>query len=115
MKEECIFCKIVKKEAPAEIIYEDDKILGFMDLNPKAPVHFLLIPKRHIPTLLNLKVEDTFLIGHIITTGVEIAKKLSIAQSGFRIISNCNEDAGQTVFHIHFHFMGGRFFSWPPG
>ncbi|MBO8136720.1 MAG: histidine triad nucleotide-binding protein [Desulfotomaculum sp.] len=112
---DCIFCKIVNKELPAEVIYEDDLILAFKDINPVAPTHVLLIPKKHISTLLDLQEEDSNVMGHIIITAQKLAKELGLEEKGFRLVSNCKEEAGQTVFHIHFHLLGGRPFEWPPG
>lgn len=111
----CIFCKIVKGEIPAKKVYEDDKAIAFEDLNPKAPVHILIIPKKHLATSLEAKEEDKELMGHLFLTTNKLAKEKGIDSSGFRLVINCNEDSGQTVFHLHFHLMGGRFMAWPPG
>ncbi|MBM7855714.1 histidine triad (HIT) family protein [Desulfohalotomaculum tongense] len=112
---DCIFCKIVNKEIPAEVIYEDDRIMAFKDINPVAPTHVLLIPKKHISTLLDLQAGDGGIMGHIVVTAQKLAKDLGLEEKGFRLVSNCKEEAGQTVFHIHFHLLGGRPFEWPPG
>ncbi len=112
---DCIFCKIIKKEIPAKIIYEDDKVIAFEDINPQAPVHLLVVPRKHIPTLLDLKLEDNQLIGHIFLTTNNLAKNKGISVSGFRTVFNCNKDAGQAVYHIHLHIFGGRRMAWPPG
>jgi histidine triad (HIT) family protein len=112
---DCIFCKIIKKEIPAKIIYEDDKVIAFEDINPQAPVHLLIVPIKHIPTLLDLKIEDNQLIGHIFLTANNLAKNKGISVSGFRAVFNCNKDAGQAVYHIHLHIFGGRRMAWPPG
>lgn len=112
---DCIFCKIIKKEIPAKIIYEDDKVIAFEDINPQAPVHLLIVPIKHIPTLLDLKIEDNQLIGHIFLTANNLAKNKGISVSGFRTVFNCNKDAGQAVYHIHLHIFGGRRMAWPPG
>ncbi|MBI2251716.1 MAG: histidine triad nucleotide-binding protein [Armatimonadetes bacterium] len=111
----CLFCKIAQKEIPAKIIYEDEKILVFYDLNPQAPVHILIITKKHIPHLLELKKEDAEIIGYLHGKIPEISKKLNLEERGFRLVSNCKEEAGQSVFHLHFHLLGGRRFNWPPG
>jgi histidine triad (HIT) family protein len=111
----CIFCKIVNKEIPANIIYEDDKVIAFHDINPQAPYHILVIPKKHISTLLELTEEDKELIGHIYLTINKIAQDLGFAERGYRVVVNCKEEAGQTVFHIHFHILAGREMGWPPG
>lgn len=112
---DCIFCKIINKEIPAQIVYEDEQILAFKDINPVAPEHILLIPKKHISTLSDLQPEDSNLMGHIVYTAQKLAGELGLAEKGFRLVSNCKEDGGQTVFHIHFHLLGGRFLDWPPG
>ncbi|WP_018247796.1 histidine triad nucleotide-binding protein [Orenia marismortui] len=113
--EDCIFCKVVSGEIESNIIYEDDKVVAFEDINPQAPVHYLVIPKKHIPTLLEIKEEDQKLIGHIYRVISKLAKKEGIAEDGFRVVSNCNEAGGQTVYHIHYHLLGGRNLQWPPG
>jgi len=111
----CIFCRIVNKEIPAKIVYEDDKVLAFHDINPQAPYHILVIPKKHISTLLELTEEDKDLIGHIYLVMNKLAQELGVAERGYRVVVNCNEEAGQTVFHVHFHFLAGREMQWPPG
>ena len=105
---ECIFCKIVNKEIPASIVYEDDLIMAFRDINPQAKTHILIIPKEHIPNNLYLEGRHKSLIGHLILKANEIAKKEGIADTGFRLIVNCGRDAGQEVFHIHWHLLGGE-------
>lgn len=112
---DCLFCKISSGETDTEIIYEDDKVVAFEDIEPKAPIHLLIVPKEHISTLLELKMNDKELIGHIYQVAAALAKKYEIAEDGFRVVSNCNKDGGQTVFHIHFHLLGGRQLQWPPG
>ncbi|MFN4196634.1 MAG: histidine triad nucleotide-binding protein [Caldimicrobium sp.] len=111
----CIFCKIVNKEIPCKMVYEDDKVLAFHDINPQAPFHILVIPKKHIPTLLELQEEDKELIGHIYLIIKKIAEELGFAERGYRVVVNCKEEAGQTVFHVHFHVLAGRPMDWPPG
>ncbi len=111
----CIFCKIVNKEISSNIIYEDDKVVAFHDINPQAPYHILVVPKKHISTLLELKEEDKDLIGHIYLIINKIAKDLGFDERGYRVVANCKEEAGQTVFHIHFHILAGRSMGWPPG
>lgn len=113
--EDCIFCKIVKGEIPCDKVYEDDRVLSFKDISPAAPVHVLIIPKKHISSINELKKEDEDLIGYIYTIAAKIAKQLGVSEKGYRIVSNCGEDGGQTVHHIHFHFLGGRKLNWPPG
>ncbi|MFN3406987.1 MAG: histidine triad nucleotide-binding protein [Caldimicrobium sp.] len=111
----CIFCKIVNKEIPAKIVYEDEKVLAFHDINPQAPYHILIIPKKHISTLLEIQEEDKELIGHIYLIIKKIAEELGFAERGYRVVVNCKEEAGQTVFHVHFHVLAGRPMDWPPG
>ncbi len=113
--EACIFCRIVNKEISAKIVYEDEKVLAFYDINPQAPFHILVVPKKHISTLLELSEEHKELIGHIYLTINKIAQDLGFSESGFRVVVNCKELAGQTVFHIHFHVLAGRPMDWPPG
>lgn len=112
--QDCIFCKIVKKEIPAGIVYENDSVLVFKDINPAAPVHLLLIPKKHIPTFFDLKEEDSGLLGDLHLAAARVARDMGL-EKGFRLVSNCNQDAGQLVFHIHYHLMAGRELHWPPG
>ncbi len=105
---DCIFCKIIKGEIPSEKVYEDDDILAFKDIQPAAPIHVLVIPKKHISTLMEIEDEDTELMGKIIQTTKKIAKQLNIEENGFRLIANCGPDSGQEVMHIHFHLLAGR-------
>jgi histidine triad (HIT) family protein len=111
----CIFCKIIEKKIPSKIVYEDERALAFQDINPQAPVHTLVIPKKHIPTLLDIKDEDGSLIAHLVKIANKIAKDKGIAERGFRLVTNCNPESGQTVYHIHLHVLGGRTMHWPPG
>jgi histidine triad (HIT) family protein len=111
----CVFCNIVEKKRPAKIIYEDELIMAFEDINPQAPVHVLVIPKKHIPTSLDIKEEDNKLIGSLFQVANKIANDRGIAGRGFRLVINCNREAGQTVFHMHLHLLGGRVMYWPPG
>ncbi len=115
MDQETIFLRIIRREIPAEIEYEDDEIIAIKDINPQAPVHILIIPKKHIRTLNDLSEEDIPLIGKMTLVAKQLAAQKGIADSGYRLVWNCNRDAGQTVFHIHLHLLGGRVFSWPPG
>ena len=110
----CIFCKIVGKEIPANVVYEDEKILCFHDITPQAPVHTLLIPKKHIASIDDVLAEDQELMGHIMVKIKEIAQNLGL-QNGYRVVNNCGEDGMQTVQHIHFHILGKRKMMWPPG
>ncbi len=112
---ETIFDKIINREIPADILYEDDEVMAFRDVNPQAPVHFLVIPKQPIPTLNHLQPEQAPLIGKLVLTAQKLAQKQGIAEDGYRLVMNCNEHGGQTVFHIHLHVLGGRPMGWPPG
>ncbi|MEN0107043.1 MAG: histidine triad nucleotide-binding protein [Pseudomonas sp.] len=111
---DCLFCKIVAGDIPARKLYEDDQVVAFHDIGPQAPVHFLVIPKKHIPTLLDLGEDDKALAGHMLYTAQRLAKEQGCEQ-GFRTVMNCNEDGGQTVYHIHMHVLGKRQLAWPPG
>jgi len=111
----CIFCKIIDKSIPAKVVYEDDKVVAFEDINPQAPVHVLIITRKHIPTILDVQEDDRHLIGYMYKIAGQLAKERGIAERGFRLIMNCNAEAGQTVFHIHLHVLGGRPMHWPPG
>jgi len=110
-----LFSKIVRREIPADIVYEDDDILGFRDINPQAPVHVLFIPKREFPTLNDVGADDATLIGRIVLAAAGWAKAQGLAEDGYRVVMNCNRDGGQTVFHIHLHLLAGRALHWPPG
>ena len=110
-----IFLKIINKEIPAEIVYEDDELLAFNDINPQAPVHILIIPKKEIKTLNDIESEDKEIMGRMMLLAKDLAKENNIDKSGYRTIFNCNDDGGQTVFHIHLHLIGGRSLNWPPG
>ncbi len=111
----CIFCKIANKEIPAKIVFENNQILAFEDVRPQAPTHILIIPKQHIEKISDLTESDTGMIGGLIVAAKDIANKQAVEKSGYRIVLNCNKDAGQEVFHIHLHLLGGRKFTWPPG
>jgi len=112
---DCLFCNIINGKIPAKIIYRDDEVIAIDDINPQAPQHKLIIPTKHLATLNDLHPEDNALIGHMVQTAKMLAKQLNIAEEGYRILMNCNAGAGQTVFHIHLHLLGGRHFNWPPG
>lgn len=113
--ESCIFCKIIKGEIPAKKVFEDDRIVAIEDISPVAPVHLLIIPRKHFVNALDLDPADDALIGHVYRIAARLARERGIAESGFRIVSNNNAGAGQSVFHIHFHLLGGRNMGWPPG
>jgi len=112
---DCLFCKIIKREIPASIVYEDDRVLAFNDINPQASTHVLVVPKQHIATLNDLKSGDDGIVGEVVRRAAAIASERGIAAGGYRTVFNTNRDAGQTVFHIHLHLIGGRNLSWPPG
>ena len=111
----CLFCRIIRHEIPASIEYEDEQVLAFNDINPQAPTHVLIVPKRHIATLSEIGPADDQLVGEIVRRAAAIAEARGIAAGGFRTVFNTNRDAGQTVFHIHLHLLGGRSMAWPPG
>lgn len=108
----CLFCEIAEKKGKAEIIYEDDEFLAFEDIHPQAPVHFLVIPKKHIETLLDT---DEATMGKMLSIATRLAEKKDLAANGFRTVINCKRHGGQSVYHLHVHVMGGRWFTWPPG
>ena len=112
---ECIFCKIVKGEIPSKKVYEDDKILAFYDLEPVAPVHILIIPKVHIDSIVDINLENIDYVTYIMMKIKDIVKKVGGLDNGFRLVTNYGEEGGQTVDHLHFHLIGGRFMQWPPG
>jgi histidine triad (HIT) family protein len=111
----CLFCRIVAREIPASIVYEDDRLLAFNDLNPQASTHVLVVPKRHIASLNDLSADDDQIVGEVVRRAAAIAKDRGISEKGYRTVFNTNREAGQTVFHIHLHLLGGRAMTWPPG
>lgn len=111
----CLFCRIVNREIPASIVYEDDRLIAFNDINPQASTHVLVVPKRHIPTLNDLQQQDDGIVGEMVRRAAAIAKERGIDVPGYRTLFNTNKEAGQTVFHIHLHLIGGRSLGWPPG
>ena len=113
--ENCIFCSIIEGKIPCKKVYEDDKVLAFEDINPEAPIHILIIPKEHISSINEIEENNEVLLGHVFSVAKKIAKDLGVVESGYRIVTNCGTDAGQTVQHIHFHLLGGRSLNWPPG
>ena len=112
---ECLFCKIAAGEIPAKVAFQDDRVMAFDDVNPQAPVHVIIIPRKHIPTVLDLTDADWELVGYMYTVANQIAADRSLTEDGFRLVTNCRESAGQSVFHLHIHLLGGRSFGWPPG
>jgi histidine triad (HIT) family protein len=115
MSENCLFCKITKGEIPSYKVYEDEEVFAFRDINPQAPVHVLIIPKKHIGGLNTVSKEDERILGNIQIIASKIAKQFTEIKNGFRLVNNCGADGGQMVFHIHYHLLGGRVFGWPPG
>lgn len=115
MDQDCIFCKIAAGEIATDIVYQDNDIVAFRDTNPQAPTHVLLIPRKHVPTVNDLTAEDTDAVGRLFLAAKDIAREEGIDQSGYRVTMNCMKGAGQSVFHVHLHLLGGRPFSWPPG
>lgn len=111
----CLFCKVISREIPGTILYEDDRVVAFQDIDPKAPMHVLVVPRRHIASLNALKAEDDALVGELVRRAAALAAEHGHAEGGYRTVFNCNADAGQSVFHIHLHVLGGRRLGWPPG
>jgi len=113
--EGCIFCRIVAKEVQSKIAYEDEDVFAFHDINPQAPVHVLIVPRKHIPSLNEASEEEQILLGKMMLVAQKLAKELGVAENGYRLVLNTNRGAGQSIFHIHLHLLGGRLFHWPPG
>lgn len=111
----CIFCKIVQGKLPADRVYEDEHIVVIKDIAPVAPLHLLIIPRKHLVNSLDLQAEDLTLVGHMMRVAAKLARENGVSDAGFRIVNNNNAGAGQSVFHLHFHLLGGRAFTWPPG
>lgn len=112
---DCIFCKIIKGEIESQRIYEDDKVVAFKDIDPQAPTHLLIIPKVHYSNLLDIPEDELNILVHIHSVAIKLAKDLGLADKGFRIVNNCGKEGGQSVDHIHYHLLGGRQLTWPPG
>jgi histidine triad (HIT) family protein len=112
---ECLFCGIVDGKTKADIVYRDDSVIAFRDINPKAPIHILIIPRKHIATLVDLQPGDGPVLGAIFRVAAKLADEHGVSKNGFRVVVNCGKDAGQTVFHLHYHLLGGRHLGWPPG
>jgi len=112
---DCLFCKIARKEIPAKIVYEDRHVVAFEDIHPQAPVHVLVIPKSHFATFNDVGPDEEALLGHMMLVATRMAKEKGVNDTGYRLVGNCLEGAGQSVFHIHVHLLGGRRFAWPPG
>jgi histidine triad (HIT) family protein len=111
---DCLFCKIASGDISANIIYQDEQVIVFDDIRPQAKHHKVIIPRKHIATTNDIQ-NDSALVGHMVVTAAKVAKDLGIAEKGYRLVMNCNKDGGQTVYHIHIHLLGGRYFTWPPG
>ncbi len=112
---QCLFCQIIDRDIQASVVYEDDRVVAFNDVNPQAPTHVLIVPRRHIASLNELTDDDNDLVGELVHRAAAIAKERGISASGYRTVFNTNSDAGQSVFHIHLHLLGGRSMHWPPG
>ena len=112
---DCLFCKVVAREIPAQVVYEDEELIAFRDINPQAPLHVLIVPRRHIATLNDLQAADDQLVGTMIRRAAALATEHGYGGRGYRTVFNCNREAGQSVFHIHLHVLGGRALTWPPG
>lgn len=112
---DCLFCKIARKEIPADVLYEDRLVLAFSDIHPQAPVHVLIIPKAHHETLNDVSAEEQQLLGHMVLVATKMAGEQGLKEKGYRLVANCLASAGQSVFHVHLHLLGGRTFTWPPG
>jgi len=115
MSSDCLFCKISAGSIPSEMVYESDTVFAIKDINPQAPTHILIIPRAHHATLLDVEETDHELMGSVISVANQLAKERQLDKSGYRLVVNCGEGAGQSVFHIHFHLLGGRALKWPPG
>jgi histidine triad (HIT) family protein len=112
---DCLFCGIVEGRVEGDVVYRDESVVAFRDIRPRAPVHILIVPRKHVATILELEANDQALVGQIFLVIAKLAREHGIAESGFRVVVNSGADAGQTVFHLHFHLLGGRHFGWPPG
>jgi histidine triad (HIT) family protein len=113
--QDCVFCKLLRKEIPSKVLFEDSQAVAFQDLHPQAPTHVLIVPRKHLSSLNDCTSADDALLGHALAVAKEVAQQQGVGSSGYRIVLNTGEGAGQTVFHIHFHLLGGRTMSWPPG
>ncbi|MDH5764091.1 MAG: histidine triad nucleotide-binding protein [Nitrospinota bacterium] len=113
--ENCLFCKIAGGKEDSDTVYKDENVVAIRDINPQAPIHFLIIPRKHIPTLMDIEGRDKELMGSVFTVAKKLAEENDLEMSGFRVVVNCGSGAGQSVFHIHFHMLGGRPMKWPPG
>tara|TARA_B100001287_G_scaffold46456_1_gene35507 strand:- start:2278 stop:2676 length:399 start_codon:yes stop_codon:yes gene_type:complete len=114
-KNDCLFCRIVEKKVPADIVYESDDLIAFKDIEPRAPIHCLIIPKKHISTINDIDRSNSNIIGLMYEAAAQLARSFNVDKEGYRVVMNCNSNGGQTVYHIHLHFLAGRQLSWPPG
>ncbi len=114
-EEQCLFCSIVAGDIPADIVFESDTAIAFRDINPQAPTHVIIIPRKHVATINDLETGDEGIVGSLFSAAKEIAAEEELSEAGYRTVMNCNKAAGQSVFHIHLHLLGGRLFAWPPG
>ena len=112
---ECLFCGIIAGKLKGDIVYSDDSVVAFRDILPRAPVHILIVPRKHIATVMDVELSDSVLVGEIFRVATQLAQDEGIAATGFRVVVNCGRDAGQSVFHLHYHLLGGRVMGWPPG
>ena len=112
---DCLFCGIVEGQVKGDVVYRDESVDAFRDIRPQAPVHILIVPRKHVATILDLEANDQAVVGQIFLVIAKLAREQGIAENGFRVVVNSGADAGQTVFHLHFHLLGGRHFRWPPG
>lgn len=112
---DCIFCKIAQHEIPSNTVYEDDDVIAFKDINPQAPIHLLIVPKKHLASIMEINDQNGEILNKIIRTAQNLARQNNIDNKGFRLVVNTGDDGGQTVGHLHFHLLGGRFMTWPPG
>lgn len=115
MNSDCLFCRIISGEIPSKTVHSDERLVAFHDVNPQAPLHLLIVPRRHISTLNDLAENDVPLVGEMVRLAADLAKDRGYGEGGYRAVCNCNRDAGQTVFHVHLHLLAGRKFKWPPG
>lgn len=115
MSDDCLFCKIVAGEIPSKEVFSDDEFYAFQDINPAAPHHVLIVPRKHLPTVAEATADDEGLLGRLLLRGNEVARHLGVTDKGFRCVINCGDHGGQTVYHLHLHILGGRPLSWPPG
>lgn len=112
---DCIFCQILAGKMPGEIVFENERLVALRDINPQAPTHLLVLPKRHVATLNDLQPADAALMGEMVLVAARLAEQEKLATRGYRLVANCNRDAGQSIYHIHLHVLGGRYMTWPPG